>query len=104
MAAAFKKINVPIDTKIDDLWQSIWGSSTVAVCMKTGITEILFKNSLAIDEIAFSLKLNLKSTESVLRVLVAMGFAKERSKKFSLTEESKAYLVPSSGLYRGCQL
>ena len=104
MTRVFKKLKVPLDTEIEDLWQSIWGASAVAVCMKSGITEALNRSNSSTKELAFSLNLNPKFTESILRVLVAMGFAWERSGKFGLTDDSKAYLVPSNELYRGPQL
>lgn len=100
----FTSLKVPDDRKIVDLWIAPYGSAAVTAAIEIGITESLQRAAQTPAQLGKSLHLNPESVESVLRVLVAMGFGKERNGLFSLTEVARAYLVPSSPLSRAFEL
>lgn len=98
---AFRSLKViPDDKKIVDLWISPFGSAVVTAAMESGLTEALAKNGKSPAQLASQLNLHQQSIESVLRVLVAMGFAQQKKSQFVLTQDAQAYLVPSSPLAR----
>ncbi|NRA63084.1 MAG: methyltransferase domain-containing protein [Pseudobacteriovorax sp.] len=104
MAVSFKGLLTPDDRVIDDLWQTIWATAAVAAAIRAGIIESLATHPTTAEELSHRLGLNPHSTESVLRVLVALGYVKQRTRRFYLTNVTKIYLNPKSELYRGYQL
>lgn len=96
----FKGLRIPDDRRIQDLWIAPWASATVTAAIETGIMEILAKLAATPQALAKANQLHEESVVSVLRILVAMGFAKQLGQKFHLTADAQAYLVPSSTLSR----
>ncbi len=91
---------IPDDKKIADLWIAPYGSAAVTAAMESGLTEALARKARSPQQLADQLQLHTESIESVLRVLVAMGFALQKKNQFALTQDAQAYLVPSSPLSR----
>lgn len=100
----FSSVKVPDDRKIADLWIAPFGWAAVTASIDTGVTEELSQSPKSAAGVAKILLLHPESVESVLRVLVAMGFARQSKNLFRLTEDAKAYLVPSSPLARMAEL
>jgi len=92
--------NIPHNRKIADLWIAPYGAAAVTAAIETGITEALNKAAKTPAQIAKGLSLHAASVESLLRVLVAMGFAQQKKNQFALSADARAYLVPSSPLER----
>ncbi|MDQ3232314.1 MAG: methyltransferase domain-containing protein [Pseudobdellovibrionaceae bacterium] len=102
---SFKALKViPDDRRIADFWIAPWGWAAVTAAIEVGLTEALHKGAQAPHVLAGSLGLHPLSTESILRVMVAMGFAHEKDKVFGLAPDARAYLVPSCPLSRLAEL
>lgn len=91
---------IPDDRKIADLWIAPYGAAAVTGAIETGITETLHKGAKTSAQLAKELDLHPVSVESVLRVLIAYGFARQTKNQFVLCPDAQAYLVPSSPLER----
>ena len=95
---------VPDDRKIYDLWLSPYGLAAVTGAIECGLMEALSAKMQSARDLAKAFELNEESVLSVLRVLVAMGFAREKKDGFLISSDARAYLVASSPLGRMAEL
>jgi hypothetical protein len=99
--AVFRSLkHIPDDRRIADLWIAPYGSAAVTAAMEVGIMDALASGAKSPRQLASQLDLHPESTDSVLRVLVAMGFAQQKQKQFALSKDAQSYLVPSSPMAR----
>jgi 2-polyprenyl-3-methyl-5-hydroxy-6-metoxy-1,4-benzoquinol methylase len=100
MTKVKEKINT-IPIKISQLLNGTWAIQALRSSLELKIFDQLEQAEQAASAIASALKADKRATEILLDALVAIGLLQKNSNKYSLTEESRTYLLSTSPLYIG---
>lgn len=89
------------DQLLWDTWLSSFHLPTLTVADEMGLFAFMEKRELEAAEIAENFKLSPRAVEALLGLLASLGYLVQHRGKFSLSESSRNFLLPSSLFYWG---
>lgn len=89
------------DRPIWDVWLAAFHAPTLAIADELGVFTALAAKPATADELATTLGVEPRATESMLGLLAALGFLSRAGEAFELDEVARTYLLPSSAFYWG---
>jgi len=89
------------DRRIWDLWLTGNYQAAIVAADESGVFTSLIDQSLTPAELARRLDFDERATTILLRVLASLDLLTNRSGRFQLTDQARAYLVQSSPFYWG---
>src|ERR1700723_1563056 len=88
-----------IPLKISQLGHATWAIQVLRSGLELKIFDQLEQREQEASEIAAGLKANERAIKMFLDALVALGLLEKTTNKYSLTDESRTYLLSASPLY-----
>ena len=92
------------DKRIWDVWMQAYQFPTLCVADDLGLFPLLEKSPMTSDEVATALRLSARATEALVGVLSGLGFLARIDGRFTITEVTRNFLLPSSPYYWGGML
>jgi cyclopropane fatty-acyl-phospholipid synthase-like methyltransferase len=89
------------DGPIWDVWLAAFHVPTLAVADELGMFSAMRDHDASPGELATSLGIELRATESMLGLMTALGFLVAHDGRFALAEVARTYLLPDSPYYWG---
>jgi hypothetical protein len=89
------------DTKIWDIWESIFALPVVTVSDELGIFKALSDDTLTTEELAAQLGLDARALTLLLAALCSQGLVDKRLGRWSATHETRRWLHPQAKAYWG---
>jgi ubiquinone/menaquinone biosynthesis C-methylase UbiE len=100
MTTVKEKINT-IPVKISQLIHGTWAVQALRAAIELKVFDYLDKEPKDIPSLASGMKVNQRALTMFFDALVAIGLLKKHHNLYSLTDESRTYLVSSAELYIG---
>jgi len=89
------------DQLLWDTWLSSFHLPTLTISDEIGLFPYLENRQASMDEIATKFNLSSRAAEAILVVLTSLGYLAQHQGRYSLSETSRNFLLPSSDYYWG---
>src|SRR5262249_18991124 len=100
MAPVKEKVAVP-PSKILGFMHAQWAVQALRAAVEINIFSHLEKDACDAAEVALNMDTDRRATETLLDALTGMALLTKKDGKYSLTEDARTYLLPSSDLFLG---
>jgi predicted O-methyltransferase YrrM len=92
------------DRRLWDVWMQAYQFPTLCVADELGLFTLLAEHPRNADDVAQALRFSPRAVEALLGVLSGLGFLVQHGGRYSITEVTRNFLLPSSPYYWGGML